>query len=75
MEAMDYNYFASAQQPYQYMGYGDAGLLSSTGEVIGATPVGYQNMQKAQNSLTPIRAEYGGSRYRFILTQQLRLQL
>ncbi|KAK4608988.1 Fluconazole resistance protein 3 [Fulvia fulva] len=38
MEAMDYNYFASAQQPYQYMGYGDAGLLSSTGEVIGATP-------------------------------------
>ncbi|EME38791.1 hypothetical protein DOTSEDRAFT_48303 [Dothistroma septosporum NZE10] len=38
MEAMDYNYFASAQQPYQFMGYGDAGLLSSTGEVMGGTP-------------------------------------
>lgn len=61
MEAMDYNYFASAQQPYQYMGYGDAGLLSSTGEVIGATPVSNENMNKSTADLILRCAEYGRS--------------
>lgn len=38
MESMDYNYFASAPQSYQYMGYSE--LLPQVGnDAMGVTPV------------------------------------
>ena len=41
MESMDYNYFASAPQPYQYMGFGAdmGGLPQGSNDGLGATPV------------------------------------
>ena len=40
MDTMDYSYFASAPQPYQYLGYGaDAGLLTGVSRGSIPTPV------------------------------------
>ncbi|KXT15561.1 hypothetical protein AC579_6538 [Pseudocercospora musae] len=40
MESMDYNYFAAAPQPYQYMGFGAdiGGLPHGSSDRLGATP-------------------------------------
>lgn len=49
MESMDYNYFAAAPQPYQYMGYGD--FPQASGDAMGATPV-----SNAESRILPCRA-------------------